>query len=119
MFLHALNSWNARPRATDRARAMGFGMNVAPSKVRNHRATCGHRHRLDALERSRFHTAQRLFDHFIGGGQQRIGNCKSKRIRGSEIKYQFKPARLLHRQFVGFGALQYLVNVGGGIPKQG
>jgi hypothetical protein len=56
-------------------------------------------------------------DHLIRPQQERQGNREAERLRGLEVDDEIELGRLFHGQ-VGLGALENLVHVGGGAPKQ-
>jgi hypothetical protein len=46
----------------------------------------------------------RLFDHLVGGNEQRLRHGQTERLGGLQVDYQFKFGRLLNRQIAGLGA---------------
>jgi hypothetical protein len=57
----------------------------------------------------------RLFDHFIGDGEQRRRHVEAKRLGGFEIDNEFKFGRQQHRQIGGPLALDYAAGVDAGL----
>src|SRR6516165_5111273 len=49
-----------------------------------------------------------LFDHLVGTGKHRSGNCDAKSFGGLEINDEIELGRLLDRNFGGLAPLQYL-----------
>jgi hypothetical protein len=52
-----------------------------------------------------------LFDHLVGGGEERLRDIKSERFRGFQIDYKFVFCRLLKWQVSGFLAVQNAIDV--------
>ena len=55
---------------------------------------------MSALCQKRTHAPQQkgLFDHFVGAGEERLGNCKPKRLSGLEVDDQRVFGGLLERR---------------------
>jgi hypothetical protein len=53
-------------------------------------------------------------NHLIGPQQERLGDCKAQRLRGLEIDHEVVLRRLLDGEIGGLGALEDLVDEGGG-----
>ena|SRR5947207_4305616 len=60
----------------------------------------------------------RLFDHFVGGGEQLVRDGQAERLGGLQINDQLELGRQLDRQICWFSTLQDLIDIGGGAPKQ-
>jgi hypothetical protein len=56
----------------------------------------------------------RLFDHFVGGGEQRRRRVDAERLGGLEIDNQFVLRRRLYRK-VGLFALEDAIDVNSGL----
>ena len=56
-----------------------------------------------------------LFDHLVGGGEQRQWNGESERLRGLEIDRELEFVGLLHRQIGGVRAFENAVYI---LPKR-
>src|SRR5215510_12615715 len=54
------------------------------------------------------------FDHLVGSGEHRGRQVEAERLRSLEIDDQLVLGGLLNRQVGGLGALEDLVDVGGG-----
>ena len=52
-----------------------------------------------------------LFDHLVGGGEERLRDIKSERFRGFQIDYKFIFCRLLKWQVSGFLAVQNAIDI--------
>jgi len=50
--------------------------------------------------------APSLFDHLVGGGEQRLWNGESERFGGLEIENQLEFGRLYDRKIGGFSPLR-------------
>src|ERR1700675_2359422 len=59
-----------------------------------------------------------LFDHLIRALQERRGDREAERLGGLEIDDQLELLRLFDWKVGGLGALEDLVNVGGGAAEQ-
>src|SRR5262249_33664090 len=70
---------------------------------------------LSASVRGRGHD---LLDHLIRPQQQRRRDGEAERLGGLEIDDEIEFRGLLDREVSGLGALEALVNVGRGAPKQ-
>ena len=75
----------------------------------------------DVKGQTRTHAPQQpttLFDHFVGGSEQFIWNGNAERLGGLEIDQKLKCRRLLDRQVAGVCALENLVHICCGAPKE-
>jgi hypothetical protein len=59
-----------------------------------------------------------LVDHLVGPCEQRFWDGESERLGSLEVDHQLKLCRLLHWEVTWLGALENLVHVGRGAPKQ-
>src|ERR1700738_4318724 len=62
--------------------------------------------------------AQELLDHLVGDREEPRRKGQAERLGGLEVDSELELGWLLHRQVRGLGALEDLVNVAGGTPKQ-
>ena len=54
-----------------------------------------------------------LFDHLVGGREQRLWNFEAQRLGGFEVDHQLVLGRRLHRQVGGLLALEDAINIAG------
>jgi hypothetical protein len=61
---------------------------------------------------------QRLFDHLVGAGEQRVRHGEAERFGGLEIDHQLELGRLLNGEVRWPLALEYPVNISCSAPVQ-
>src|SRR5262249_21949041 len=59
-----------------------------------------------------------LLDYLVGAAEDRRRNREAERARGLEVDHQLELRWLLDGKITGLGALENLVHVGRGAPKQ-
>src|SRR5262249_36941850 len=59
-----------------------------------------------------------LFDHLVGGGEQRLRECQAQRLSRLEVKDKIELCGLFDRQIRWLRALQYLVHICRATPKE-
>jgi hypothetical protein len=57
-----------------------------------------------------------LFDHLVGGGQQRLRHSEAERLAGLEVDHQLVLGRCLYREIGGLLALEDAIDISGRPP---
>src|SRR4051794_218716 len=57
------------------------------------------------------------FDDLVGAQQKGFGDRETERLGRSQIDQQLEARRLLHRKIARLGALEDLVDIGGGVAN--
>jgi hypothetical protein len=58
---------------------------------------------------------KRLFDDFVGAGEDQLRDSEAEHLGGLQIDHQFEGCRLLHRQIGRLGPFKYPSGVNAGL----